>query len=528
MERVDERRAPPASSTPPIAPDRGFAVALLATLALTAYGGYLRAVDLGPPALHLDDLWVAVLSRAPTWREFLANGSSSPPLFNLLVRASIAIGGSSELSAQLVPYAASLGAIVATALVTYLITRSATAMVAAAALVAFDPLAIVLAARVKQYSTDMLVSVGHLAGCWALLTRYRRRSLYLYATFSCVGFLLSTVSVFLLASFGAAAFLGAFRKNRDIVIVVTAGVVVVVLGASAAVFLPGSMSRSLISFWDCKYLCSPFVDVVGFGRGIVRIAASWLAEPLHGMVVADMPDRALDAPLTDVPAVLVVGLALVVAGGARLGRSGLRPLVAAHVVLALLLIGASLARRMPLSTGRVELFLLPLVATLAAAALGGIEEIQARRWRATARLCLLGAALPLVPLTRIPQYPLQDSAVLVRAIERERMPGEVLWVSWTGSFALSYYGKWDVDFVPDPRIANGFYPRPRAADVRVLVTSRDLDLDPAHAPRRIFLLAAAENPALLPLLDSYLKGRGYELERRDARSFATLVVYRSQ
>ena len=60
----DERLPPLAPSTEPgVAPAGPAWPAWLGGIVLLAYGIYLRCVDLDPPSLWLDDVWVAVLAR---------------------------------------------------------------------------------------------------------------------------------------------------------------------------------------------------------------------------------------------------------------------------------------------------------------------------------------------------------------------------------------------------------------------------------------------------------------------------------
>lgn len=321
-------------------------------------------------------------------REVLAHGSSSPPLFNLAVVACVRVIDDPELSAELVPFVASLLTIVATAAASWRLTGRTPCAVIAAALVACDPVAIVYAARVKQYSTDGLVTALHLIALHEVATRRSSRALLGYAAFGSAGVLLSSSSSFVAATFFPAALYEVRRREAPPgrLLLASAWIVAAALAALAWSW----PNQALREFWAGHYLpASP----VGFATGLARALARWVASPLQGVGPDDVPR----------PAAAWIGAGLVALGTVTLASSPascrvLAPSAALVGALAL----ASACRRFPLGTGRVELFLLPLVALWLAA---GLDLDLPPRLRRLSLALVAGVLALVLPSARQPRYP---------------------------------------------------------------------------------------------------------------------------
>lgn len=502
--------SPPHPTDPPRVP-----LAVWAGLALlTVYGAWRRAVDLDPPSLWLDDVWVAVLARAPSLGDLLTHGSSTPPLFALAVAGCARALPDPEIGPQLIPYAAGVALVPLTGYAAWRMSARALVAIAAALLIAADPLAIVYAARVKQYSTDAVVTVLHLLAFERLLRTSGRGpgpGPWMWIVLGTLGVLVSTVSLFVLVCFVTAWAWHAWRAGDRR----RAAGAIAALGAASAALVVGVLSPavnpSLDAWWDGHFL--PTSSVADLARGASRALGTWVAQPLHG--------RASDLD------VVLLGVALVGLGGRALwGRPALVAGVAA-LVPALLL--ASAARRFPVGTGRVELFLTPLVAILLAAGLTAGEVIRAPAWRAAWPLAALLLLAFRVHTPRVPRYPEQDAAPLVARAAALLGPEEVLVVNDHGLYALCYYGPWPVHFVPHARFGTGFVPLPRGVDVRVVEThegridAQALDRALGGSPPRavVFLSHDYGLQAIVPLVARRL---GYARAERTARPGCTLYV----
>ena len=257
------------------------AAAWAVVAAALAYGWYLRSVDLEPGSLWLDDAWVAVLSRAPSIRDFLIHGSSSPPLFNAIVTLCIWLLPGRELSAQIFPFVCANLAIVATAFAAYLVTRRAWAGAIAAIVVACHPGAIEYAARVKR-SLERHARRRRARRRFCFLTdRPSVRSLWIYALAAGACLLLSTTSLFVAATFFPLAVVGLPRRGVGVRHV--AGATAVMLAADVLVFYgvvrPGT-NAALREFWAPNYL--PSDSASAFIRSAQTVPADWVAQCLHG------------------------------------------------------------------------------------------------------------------------------------------------------------------------------------------------------------------------------------------------------
>lgn len=475
--------------------------AILGTSLVLLYSVYRRSVDLDPGSLWLDDAWVAVLSRAPDLGAMLANGSTSPPIFNALVALSIAAVPDLEIAAQLVPFAGGLLAIAATSWAALLLTRSAVCAVFAAAVYACDPFAIEFAARVKQYSTDALVSVLLLATFHLLLERYSPRRLWTFAALASIGLFLSTLSVFVAGVLVPTALATLYlRRDREPVPIASLAAAGTMTTAAALFlylgFLRGIDSAVTTEYWRDSYL--PTESAGALFAGVANVVALWLDRLLHGF-----PEGVL-------PGVVAIGLVLLALGALHLWLAGFRAHLVAAIGIPLLVFAASAAQRLPLGSGRVELFLMPLLACGLACGVALALRLPNERLRTGAlALAIVFAAIQL-PSARLALYPAQHVAPLVDVLNEELKPGDRLVTNLHGSFALSLYGPWPIELVRDDRLMTQFHPEPILEGFSV---AEDTDLGPIERlrPSRVFVFGSHYPANYPPQMIEGLAGLGYQV-----------------
>lgn len=388
----------------------------LGTAVVLLYSIYRRSVDLNPGSLWLDDAWVAVLARG-SLGDLLAHGSTSPPIFNLLVALSIWTLPDIELAAQLVPFLSGLLAIAATAWAAFLLTRSAPCALFAAVVYACDPFAIEYAARVKQYSSDALVCVLELGAFHMLLDRFTRRRLWAFAGLVTVGLFLSTLSVFVAAVLVPVALLTLYRRQEHSQVptreLVAVGAVTLVAALVLyAVFLRGIDSAATARHWAGGYLPAD-----GFLPAVGGLMGFWADRLLGGA----SPN--LGAGRVGVPGAEWIGAVLLLCGAAHLWLSGLRAHLVAAAAIPTLMVVASVAERLPLGSGRVELFFMPLLACACACGVALALRLRNRRVQGFFLGLALVFAFVALPSRRTVRYPVQDAAPVVAAIAKEWKPG---------------------------------------------------------------------------------------------------------
>jgi len=483
------------------------------------YGWYLRSVNLGFAPLWLDDVWVAVISRAPTLRDFLSYSSSSPPLFNAIVTLCIWLLPGPELSAQIFPFACAILAIPATAVAAFFVTRRAWAGAVAAVIVACHPAAVEYAAHVKQYSSDLLVVAAHIVGFCLLRDRPTVRALWTCTLAAGACLLLSTVSFFVVAAFFPLAM--ARLARRGVAIRHVAGATAVMLATMILVFhgvLRPGVNVALREFWAPNYL--PTGSASAFLQSVQVVLADWIAASFHGFAAGQREYW-----------VVAVGTAVVALGAFSLiSTPGRRLYVMANFVLLLGILFASAARRFPLGTGRVDLFLVPLIATLAGAGVAYVAQTKYVAARIIWAAAVVVFTLVKFPARREACYPIETAPPLIAMLVQEKTPDDVLLVNVHGTFALGYYSPWRPRFVADESLGTGFHVVPQTMGVYVIGEQPDdppksVALAISARPARIFLLAVHAPDSLSPKVEEHLAAAGWAVTRREHQMGADLFVF---
>lgn len=377
----------------------------------------------GNPALWLDELAAAhnVLTRPlpGLLAEALSDGQIAPPGFLVVTRALVVAFGSSEYALRLFSLLCSLAALPVLARVARRVLAP-TGAVVAVGLFSLSAGVAVYAADAKQYSCDVLVILvlTDLALGW-LEAPIRRRRLALAAG-GAVLVWFSQPAVFVLGGLGAALLVGGeARQRRTLVptLLLWAAMAAGSVAYARARMGPG-LSSFMTWFWRDGFMPWPPRSV----RDVL-----W---PLTA--VDNVFDQVLDFPWPT----LYLALALI-GVASLLRRSRAEALVLLFPVG--LTLAAAIAHAFPFQV-RVVLFVVPTLLLLVAEGAWRLGTLL--RPRMLERLVPLAVALPpLVMLTRNPPvWRFDDARPVFAELQRQRRPGDVVYVYYPSWQAIRFYG----------------------------------------------------------------------------------------
>lgn len=401
-----------------LVPDRAITLLLLAGAGLRI-GQYVAN-----PALWLDELAAAhnVITRPlpGLLTEALSDGQIAPPGFLLVTRALVLVFGSSEYGLRLFSLLCSLAALPFLARVARRVLAPTGALVAVA-LFSLSAGVAVFAADAKQYPCDVLVILvlTDLALGW-LEAPIRRRRMALAAGGALLVWF-SQPAVFVLAGVGAALLLAGPPKERRALVptlLLWAGMAALSVAYARARMSPG-LASFMTWFWRDGFMPWPPHSV----RDVL-----W---PFTA--VADVFDQVLDFPWP------TLYLALALIGVASLLRRSRAEALVLLLPLGLTL-AAAIAHAFPFRV-RVVLFVVPTLLLLVAEGAWRLGTLL--RPRLLERLVPLAVALPpLVMLTRNPPvWRLDDARPVFAELQRQRQPGDVVYVYYPSWQAVRFYGE---------------------------------------------------------------------------------------
>ncbi len=326
----------------------------------------------------------------------LALDQVAPPGFLALVKGCVAIFGPDELALRLVPLAGGLAALALFPLVARRVLPGWTAVLATA-LFALSPPAIAYSAEVKQYSTDVAVTLALTLVAFHLADRTRSPlRLAGAAAVGAIAVWFSQPAVLTLAGLGAGLTGIALRRGG----------------------------------WPALRPLAPVLAVWAAGAAAATAVGYGTLTPETREYMQRFWDPSLPRPTV---------ILLVVAGSALLWikRPAPAPLLLGPVAVAF---AAAAAHRYPFS-GRAIFFLTP-VALLAAADL--VDSIVA----GLARLglprpvgaSLFAAALAAVTALHLPVYAHEQTRDVLAQLAARRQPGDALYVFYGAERALRFYG----------------------------------------------------------------------------------------
>jgi hypothetical protein len=390
-----------------------------------------RLPALDPPSLFPDDTWVAFLVRFSGPLDLFTYNASAPMGWVAALVPFSRLDPDPERGLQWLPIACGVLMLPLLGSLVRRTTGSAALGLLAAALLAVNPIHLRYAVRVKQFTSDALVTTALFRFGLPLLASGDARRWARFAAGAFAGVVLSWVSALpaalLVNAAALRAVLDAVRRRlswpREI-LAVAAGFDLALV-AYAFLRLRYQTRDGLERFWNDYYLP---LDSIG-------AALRFLADPGAQFVVGAFP-----------PGLKAAGAVLALAGlGILLRRPGTRwaGLVLAAVPGALLV--ASAARLYPLGGGRTDLFAFPLWILLAMVGLGALG---ARIARARPRARALGTPLALTCasalLVAFPKksfyWPRAEGAQLVAQLEAMRQPDDALLMTPSSAWTYAVYG----------------------------------------------------------------------------------------
>jgi 4-amino-4-deoxy-L-arabinose transferase-like glycosyltransferase len=407
---------------------RRVAVGLLVALVLLG-GGLRLAAMLQTRCLWLDEAMLALnlVERSPRQLlEPLDWNQGAPVGFLLAVKGSISAFGASEWALRLVPFVASLAAVVCFAVMARRLLPAGAALLAVA-LFALSPYLISYAAECKQYGCDAAVAIGLLAVSVGLLEGKGGAARWAaLAVTGAVAVWCSHPATFVLGAIGSALLLHALvEKDRARF-----------LAASAAV------ACWLVSFGACYVLC---LKQLGGNKYLTDYwiehfmplspgAASWAVDHLIAFFTTPGGLGGTYVPLGGFAAFLaLVGLY-------EFARERWAVAVALAGPVAFLM-AASAVQKYPFG-GRLLLFLIPFAVLLTARGAGAVYDAlrDRHRFAAVALLVLLvgaGAWHTYDELKR-PMRREQIAPVLAQ-LQKEIRPGDKVFVYYSAVPAYLFY-----------------------------------------------------------------------------------------
>lgn len=418
-------------------------------LVLAGVAAVLRWAALAPDSLWLDDAWAALAHRAGSLREVALTGLTSVG-FQGVLKAWFSLVGFSELRAQAIPFLAGLAAPGMLHLVLHRsarLPRSAAAV--GGALLVVSPVLSIYSTRVKPFTLDAVLVIALL---WTGIRLWRscggRGDWMLHTGVALVGTVLSAVTaVAATGGFAAGVLRSRGRAARWAVASVAA------YGAFAGIWWAGALretatNETLRRWWQAREVfASGPADLLGLyarvGPALVRVEGFLVMGAVAACLAVAVWRRRDLAVLVAVP----------LAGAGLLSVIGL----------------------LPLGGGRTDAYLLPLLATMVAAALpAGL----AHAWWA-AGLALLVASPLLLPRITYPDQPAREVvARLVQAAEGS----DAIVVLGVSQYPIGLYWPGVVGLVPESGVGTGF--SVRFADPRVTIAGAPWSPGPAAATVR--------------------------------------------
>ena len=326
----------------------------------------------------------------------LALDQVAPPGFLALVKGCVALFGPAELALRIVPLAGGLAALALFAPVARRVLPGWTAVLATA-LFALSPPAIAYSAEVKQYSSDVAVSLALTLMAFHLAAGARSPlRLAGAAAAGAVAVWFSQPAVLTLAGLGAGLTWIAVRRGG----------------------------------WPALRPLMPVLAVWAASAAAAIAAGYRTLTPETREYMQRFWEPGLPRPIV---------IVLVLAGSAVLWvkRPAAAPLLIGPVAVAL---AAAAAHRYPFS-GRAIFFLTP-VALLAAAdavdsLVGGLSRLGVPR---PASAGILAAALAVVTALHLPVYRHEETRTVLAGLAARRQPGDALYVFYGAERALRFYG----------------------------------------------------------------------------------------
>jgi hypothetical protein len=372
-------------------------------------------------------LWVdeALLSWSIVHRNYaglthpLAYKQGAPIGFLFLERTAVVALGNNELVLRLVPLIAGLASLLLTWQLARPLFDRAAALVAVA-LVAASPSLIYYSNEVKQYSSDVALTLLVVWVARPLFGDPSKRRVVVASIVAAATVWLSYPAVVAVAAVVLVLLVRAVVEERwtDVRLTIAAAI-----PAAASVTAAWAVSLRRLS-------------------GEAFFKTFWAAgfPPRHAGVVdaARWVGRAIDAVMADPVGLRFTVLGALMAGvGLTVVARRSRPFGALPAVIVVMVVGGALARVYPLQ-GRLALFLVPLVAL----ALAATTDVGGRVGAAFAILVLVLAGHPVRVAANAVWHPVQvaETRPVLEYLAAHRAPGDRIYLHYASGAAFGYYG----------------------------------------------------------------------------------------
>jgi len=385
---------------------RGYAMAA----AIAILGGVMPRLDHLGRSLWAAEAWVANSVLASSWHGMFYYESwlqTTPPLFLLLVRASVKLFGLSDYSLRAVPFLFSVAALILIASLARKMFLAPFAVLCIA-LMAVSPSAILFSKELKQYSSDVFAACMILLVLWEYLHQPDRRRYFLLLLAFTVTLPLSyTTVIFVPLALWAVglsepkAQLHVDQRCRIVRCGALALLVSAIAGIDYCLFIKPNTSPLLRAFWDHAFPHFAQLRVlVRFYLGNCLAMGVYFYFPAQSSTKDTLRSLVLSLPavIQFALGITVVLLTATLIVALRRGRT-YRLATLFFVLPFLTLIALNMARLYPVGSRRLTLFMLPSVIIITTASIEALwtlvlvprlPECTARRVLVMATvLCLL-------------------------------------------------------------------------------------------------------------------------------------------
>jgi hypothetical protein len=436
-----------------------------------------RFSELGTWGLSNDEAWVALATRVEGLPQFWLAIAMTPVGWAALLKGVTVVFGGSELAVRAVPFAFGCLSMRAALDAGRRVAGHWLGGVAALAAVAFDPLSITYARILKQYTAEAFFCILAIDRAAIFAARRRRRDLVVLVLVLAGGLAFANSQLFLAAPVLATLLAHAIAR-RDRRAIGDLLVATIVVGLWDALSYRVLIAPRLPSVFDAYWGAQVHLPTD------LRAAAPLLWERLGWALVPALGPRGFALGMACV-------LLACLAPRARVAMVAL-------VLLVVELAGLSMLHRFPVSQPRILIFVTTALAAFGAAA---IALVVARAFARPVPAVLAGVLAVLVvrdfagahTWRALPRtMAVEDAGPLVRLVERDRLPTDVVLEHQSTLFIYAYYQRATPILDPLPSISVGWVPRRPDARV-VLVNDDDVETQARAAlatGARVWLLAS--------------------------------------
>lgn len=344
-------------------------------------------------SLWLDESFVAAnLPQRDLFELFavpLDFGQSAPPGFLLMIWISYRLFGASEVALRLAPFLFGVGAVVLAKFAATKLFRSDVARITFLGIVSFSPVLVYYSQELKQYSVDAFATV---AAIWMLANWGSQRNSWLFGLIGAILVQFSLASFFVLLALGLTTLIPNVRQEG-----LLSGITSL-LQKHLKVFLIW-LAGGLIHGWyllvagtNREAMRDWWVSAGGFPPQELSAIGPWLIESLQKLAWLTLGHTSIAS--VDVKGPEIVTLAVVTLVGFGLLVSNVVRTFSVTLLSVTLVLG--FLQIYPYFVGRLNLYLVPMIALILANLAERLHELRLRRLALPAgRVVALTALIPL-------------------------------------------------------------------------------------------------------------------------------------